>query len=281
MLFILAILLQCALTLGIGLIIAPLVVFFRDLERAVKLVLRFLFYASPIVYGLHDLRHLGLDMLAAFNPLAGIFSLYRAAFFPEQLDWFAVAISAGMSRPSSRRRRPDVPPQHPRRAEGDLMATQIEDARIGPGMRVEGVGIRFKRNRTARRNFKDLFAGRRRRTRPGEFWALRDVSFSVAPGEAIGVVGRNGQGKSTLLKLVAQVMLPDEGEVRCRGRRRAAHRDHRRLRQRPHGARQRLPHGRPARHVASARSTSATTRSSSSPSSRTSPRPRTSTSRAA
>ncbi len=96
-LFLPAILLQFALTLGLGLIIAPLVVFFRDLERAVRLVLRFLFYASPIVYGLHDLRELGLEMLASFNPLAGIFSLYRAAFFPEQLDWVAVAISTGMA----------------------------------------------------------------------------------------------------------------------------------------------------------------------------------------
>jgi ABC-2 type transport system ATP-binding protein len=82
---------------------------------------------------------------------------------------------------------------------------------------VEGVGVRFKRNRLSRRNFKDLFAGRNRRTRPGEFWALRDVSFSVQPGEAIGVVGRNGQGKSTLLKLVAQVMIPDEGTVNVEG----------------------------------------------------------------
>jgi ABC-2 type transport system ATP-binding protein len=45
---------------------------------------------------------------------------------------------------------------------------------------------------------------------------LRDVSFSVRPGEAIGVVGRNGQGKSTLLKLVAGVILPDEGVVDVR-----------------------------------------------------------------
>jgi len=82
---------------------------------------------------------------------------------------------------------------------------------------VENLGVRFKRNRLSRRNFKDLFAGRKRRTRPGEFWALRDVSFTVEPGEAIGVVGRNGQGKSTLLKLVAQVMLPDEGSVDVHG----------------------------------------------------------------
>lgn len=80
-------------------------------------------------------------------------------------------------------------------------------------IRVEDAGIRFRRNRRSRRSFKDLFAGRKRRTRPGEFWALRGVSFTVHSGEAIGVVGRNGQGKSTLLKLVAEVILPDEGRV--------------------------------------------------------------------
>ena len=78
---------------------------------------------------------------------------------------------------------------------------------------VDGVGIRFRRNRQSRRSFKDLFAGAKRRTRPGEFWALRGVTFAVRAGEAIGVVGRNGQGKSTLLKLVAEVIIPDEGRV--------------------------------------------------------------------
>ncbi len=94
--FLLGVLLQAILTLGVGLIVAPLVVFFRDLERATKLALRFLFYASPIIYGLGDLPG-PLQFWAAFNPLAGIFGLYRAAFFPEQLDWFAVGVGAGMS----------------------------------------------------------------------------------------------------------------------------------------------------------------------------------------
>ncbi|WP_229385423.1 ABC transporter ATP-binding protein [Microbacterium allomyrinae] len=84
-------------------------------------------------------------------------------------------------------------------------------------IQVEGLGVRFRRNRRGRRSIKDLFSDSSRRSKPGEFWALRDVSFDVKPGESIGVVGRNGQGKSTLLKLVAGVMLPDEGSVTVHG----------------------------------------------------------------
>ncbi|MGO1265008.1 MAG: ABC transporter ATP-binding protein [Microbacterium gubbeenense] len=82
---------------------------------------------------------------------------------------------------------------------------------------VKGLGVQFRRNRRGRRSFKDLFAGASRRSRPGQFWALRNVSFTVEPGESIGVVGRNGQGKSTLLRLVAGVLLPDEGSVAVHG----------------------------------------------------------------
>ncbi|MBD3757445.1 MAG: ABC transporter ATP-binding protein [Microbacterium sp.] len=84
-------------------------------------------------------------------------------------------------------------------------------------IRVDDLGVRFRRGRRGGRTLKDLFGGAARRTRPGEFWALRHVTFDVAQGEAIGVVGRNGQGKSTLLKLVAGVLLPDEGSVTVHG----------------------------------------------------------------
>ncbi|BDU10568.1 hypothetical protein AINA4_04890 [Aurantimicrobium sp. INA4] len=94
--FPLAILIQAILTFGIGLIVAPLVVFFRDLERVIKLFLRFLFYASPIIYAFSDLPA-AVQPWMAFNPLAGIFDLYRAAFFPEELNWSVVGISAAMS----------------------------------------------------------------------------------------------------------------------------------------------------------------------------------------
>ena len=50
-----------------------------------------------------------------------------------------------------------------------------------------------------------------------EFWALRDVSFSVAAGDSLALIGRNGCGKSTMLKVIAGVMTPTEGKVKVRG----------------------------------------------------------------
>ena len=54
--------------------------------------------------------------------------------------------------------------------------------------------------------------------RPGEFWALDDVSFELERGSSLAVVGGNGAGKSTLLKILYGLLKPDRGEVRVRGR---------------------------------------------------------------
>ena len=50
------------------------------------------------------------------------------------------------------------------------------------------------------------------------FWALREVSFSVQPGQPVGIVGHNGSGKSTMLKLLTGIMEPTEGSIRVKGR---------------------------------------------------------------
>lgn len=52
----------------------------------------------------------------------------------------------------------------------------------------------------------------------GDFWALRDVSFSVQPGEVIGIVGANGAGKSTLLKVLTRITDPTGGRALIHGR---------------------------------------------------------------
>ena len=51
-----------------------------------------------------------------------------------------------------------------------------------------------------------------------EFWALQDVSFAVHSGEALGVIGRNGAGKSTVLKLLNRILRPTRGSAVVRGR---------------------------------------------------------------
>lgn len=85
-----------------------------------------------------------------------------------------------------------------------------------PVISVDDVGVRFQRDRGQKRGLKDLLGRSVDRRPPEEFWAFRNISFDVAQGESIGVVGRNGQGKSTLLKMVAEVLIPDEGSVTVR-----------------------------------------------------------------
>ncbi len=61
--------------------------------------------------------------------------------------------------------------------------------------------------------------GRRRVSQdPDEFWAVRDVSFDVRPGETLGIIGGNGAGKSTVLKLLTRIFRPDRGVIRVEGR---------------------------------------------------------------
>jgi lipopolysaccharide transport system ATP-binding protein len=83
----------------------------------------------------------------------------------------------------------------------------------------QDVSKRFWLHRERRRGVQDQVAGLLRpRAKGEEFWALRNVSFSVGQGESIGLVGHNGAGKSTVLKLMTRILEPTSGAVAMRGR---------------------------------------------------------------
>src|SRR6267378_4554026 len=64
---------------------------------------------------------------------------------------------------------------------------------------------------------REAFAKFRRRTSYHDFEALKHVSFQVAEGQMVGIIGRNGSGKSTILKIIAGVYIPTSGEVAVNG----------------------------------------------------------------
>jgi len=86
-----------------------------------------------------------------------------------------------------------------------------------PSIQIANVSKRFSlagRRPTSVREVVQRFT---RREPSKTFWALRDVSFEVAAGETIGLIGANGSGKSTVLKLVSGIMRPTGGKVRVEG----------------------------------------------------------------
>jgi ABC-2 type transport system ATP-binding protein len=86
-----------------------------------------------------------------------------------------------------------------------------------PVISVQDLGIEFYRSRRRRMQLRELLFHGSSGAPKQTFWALRNISFDIQPGEAVGLVGGNGGGKSTLLKMIAGVLLPDEGSVTVNG----------------------------------------------------------------
>jgi ABC-type polysaccharide/polyol phosphate transport system ATPase subunit len=91
-----------------------------------------------------------------------------------------------------------------------------EDAEVV--LRLEDVSVVYKVTKERITSLKEYAIRRvRKQVTREEFWALRDVSLELRKGEVFGIVGRNGAGKSTMLKLIAKVLRPSHGRVWVKG----------------------------------------------------------------
>ena len=85
-----------------------------------------------------------------------------------------------------------------------------------PAIEVHGVSKRFRIYREKPTSLKQRLLSRR--TRADDFWALRDVTFDVPTGGSLALIGHNGSGKTTMLKVIAGILRPTDGTVSQRGR---------------------------------------------------------------
>ncbi len=84
----------------------------------------------------------------------------------------------------------------------------------GHVVKFEDVSVRYRVPRERMSGIKEYtIRWLQRRLSYEEFWALQDISFEVREGEVFGVIGRNGAGKSTMLKVMARVLHPTRGRV--------------------------------------------------------------------
>ena len=82
----------------------------------------------------------------------------------------------------------------------------------------ENISVRYRVPHERVSGIKEYIIRRvQRRIQHDEFWALQGVSFEVPRGEIFGIIGRNGAGKSTSLKLIARVLFPTQGRVYVKG----------------------------------------------------------------
>jgi ABC-type polysaccharide/polyol phosphate transport system ATPase subunit len=217
------ILVQLILTTGIALALSALTVHFRDVRDILANLLTFWFFATPIIYPIGSvpesarLLKLGLNL----NPFTHLAVSYQEILFhPENafghLYWL-LALGRGVLRGVS----------------GGILALRpaarfIRGGGVVPSVpnkvAIELVNVTKVYRRYGSHHFATLKSALMQRSilqdlKPSEtFHALTDVSISVPAGSTFGVIGRNGSGKSTALKLVAGITKPTSGTVSVKGR---------------------------------------------------------------
>lgn len=88
-------------------------------------------------------------------------------------------------------------------------------------IKLDNVSMKFnlgmEKNNSFKETFINFFKFNKKKKKKEDFWALKDIDFEIKKGEVVGLIGSNGAGKSTMLKVVSGVMKPTKGKVTVNG----------------------------------------------------------------
>ena len=169
---------------GVGMILSTMAVFFRDLEYLWSVGLMIIMYASAIFYKPEKLLKSGFGWILKCNPLYLLIHNFRQAVFgmPMNMKFLAASI-----------------------------VFAIVSVIVGL--------IFFYKKQDEFIDLKDyVIKLLKHQISYNEFWALKDINFTLNKGDRLGILGLNGAGKSTLLKVIAGVLKATEGTVTAKGK---------------------------------------------------------------
>ena len=215
--FPLVVLIQLIFTLALSLILSALTVHFRDIRDLLANLLTFWFFATPIIYFYRMESVAALPVALRPQPVLPPLGVVPGdPLLPRSVRRRSLQTAAADGRGLVRAlsvRLLAVRSAARLLCRGGMSLPAIELSHVTKIYRRYG-GRHFATLKSAllqRSILRDL--------QPQEtFQALNDVSFAASPGSTIGVIGRNGSGKSTALKLVAGITKPTSGTVTVRGR---------------------------------------------------------------
>ena len=191
---------------ALGMLLSAANVGWRDVSRGLPLLLFLLLYAVPVLYAIESVPA-AIRPIYDLNPLAFLVDAFRAGA--------ARDARAGPGR-TGRRWADRAGAAVGRRSACSACSTACWPMSSKELIALDGVWKRYLLGQG-----RGAFGILRTMARPAsarDHWALRDVSLGVRRGESIALIGRNGAGKTTALRLVAGISKPTQGQVRTEGR---------------------------------------------------------------
>ena len=204
---------------AVGIFTSALNVQYRDIRHALPFVVQLWMFLTPVIYPVSFLPE-RWRWLLRLNPLSGIIEGFRAAIFGGPFDWPGLAISTAIVVTCSRQ-------AHVRSGKWNNSSLTLFDPML-PMIKVRGLSKRYPLGEhRGYDSFREtitaaikapLRALNSSKDSGAHLWALRNLSFDVMPGDVLGIIGLNGGGKSTLLKIISRITDPTEGKVELYGR---------------------------------------------------------------